>query len=133
MPRSSKAKGSEEQSQGEARKNRPSLACHLLSSFAHHSNAYHEEISLPLSSLLVPANALRKAKAPGPGQRRRERQGPAKAKAKPNRPQAVGPAIGANVATPVSNIKTLKDFKVELHLFSVPGGEQGSWVNLTHR
>ncbi|HCN79115.1 MAG TPA: heme-binding protein [Verrucomicrobiales bacterium] len=54
----------------------------------------------------------------------------ASAKKKVNRPQAVGPAIGANVATPVSNIKTLKDFKVEL-IYSVPGGEQGSWVNLT--
>ncbi|RFC43104.1 MAG: Glucose/arabinose dehydrogenase, beta-propeller fold [Verrucomicrobia bacterium] len=52
------------------------------------------------------------------------------AKAKPKRPAAVGPAIGANVATPVSNIKTLPDFKVEL-IYSVPGGEQGSWVNLT--
>lgn len=51
-------------------------------------------------------------------------------KAKPKRPAAVGPAIGANVATPVSNIKTLPDFKVEL-IYSVPGGEQGSWVNLT--
>lgn len=50
-------------------------------------------------------------------------------KDKPRRPDAVGPAIGANVATPVSNIKTLPDFKVEL-LYSVPGGEQGSWVNL---
>ena len=54
----------------------------------------------------------------------------ASAKKKVNRPQAVGPAIGANVATPVSNIKTLPDFKVEL-IYSVPGGEQGSWVNLT--
>lgn len=54
----------------------------------------------------------------------------AKGKAKPKRPDAVGPAIGANVATPVSNIKTLPDFKVEL-IYSVPGGEQGSWVNLT--
>lgn len=53
----------------------------------------------------------------------------AKAKARPARPQAVGPAIGANVATPVSNIKALKDFQVEL-LYSVPGGEQGSWVAL---
>lgn len=53
----------------------------------------------------------------------------ANAKAKPARPQAVGPAIGANVATPVTNIKTLPDFKVEL-LYSVPGGDQGSWVNL---
>lgn len=53
----------------------------------------------------------------------------AKGKDKPKRPDAVGPAIGANVATPISNIKTLPDFKVEL-LYSVPGGEQGSWVNL---
>ena len=33
------------------------------------------------------------------------------------------------MATPVSNIKTLKDFQVEL-LYSVPGSEQGSWVAL---
>ncbi|HEY1083294.1 MAG TPA: family 16 glycoside hydrolase, partial [Prosthecobacter sp.] len=45
------------------------------------------------------------------------------------RPAAVGPAIGENVATPVARIKAPKDFKVEL-LYSVPGGEQGSWVAL---
>jgi putative heme-binding domain-containing protein len=54
----------------------------------------------------------------------------AKAKGKPARSQSVGPAIGANVATPVSNIRALKDFKVEL-LYSVPGAEQGSWINIT--
>lgn len=53
----------------------------------------------------------------------------AKAKGKPKRPQAVGPAIGENKATPISRIKVAKDFKVEL-LYSVPGVEQGSWVNL---
>ena len=52
-----------------------------------------------------------------------------KAKAKGNRPQAVGPAIGENKATPISRIKVAKDFKVEL-LYSVPGVEQGSWVNM---
>lgn len=50
-------------------------------------------------------------------------------KPKPNRPAAVGPAIGENKATPISRIKAAKGFKVEL-LYSVPGGEQGSWVNL---
>ena len=40
-----------------------------------------------------------------------------------------GLAIGENKATPVSRIKAAKDFQVEL-LYSVPGGEQGSWVNL---
>jgi putative heme-binding domain-containing protein len=54
----------------------------------------------------------------------------AKAKDKPARSQSVGLAIGANVATPVSNIRAMKDFKVEL-LYSVPGAEQGSWINLT--
>ena len=45
------------------------------------------------------------------------------------RPQTVGPAIGENKATPVSRIKVPKDFRVEL-IYSVPGVEQGSWVNL---
>lgn len=57
-------------------------------------------------------------------------RGGGKTKADAKRPQAVGPAIGANVATPVSNIRALPGFKVEL-LYSVPGGDQGSWVNLT--
>jgi putative heme-binding domain-containing protein len=67
----------------------------------------------------VPAKGGAKAKGKAKG----------KGEAKPKRPDAVGPAIGANVATPISNIKTLPDFKVEL-LYSVPGGDQGSWVNL---
>lgn len=50
-------------------------------------------------------------------------------KARPGRPQAVGPAIGANKATPVDRIKAAKGFQVEL-LYSVPGQDQGSWVNL---
>ncbi len=75
--------------------------------------------SLLLSALALPCSLMAQdAKAKGKG------------KAKAKRPDAVGPAIGANVATPVSNIKTLPDFKVEL-IYSVPGGEQGSWVNLT--
>ncbi len=41
----------------------------------------------------------------------------------------VNRAVGENKATPPERIKALKDFKVEL-LYSVPGGEQGSWVNL---
>jgi putative heme-binding domain-containing protein len=38
-------------------------------------------------------------------------------------------AVGENKATPPGRIKAMKDFQVEL-LYSVPGGEQGSWVNL---
>jgi putative heme-binding domain-containing protein len=41
----------------------------------------------------------------------------------------VGPAINENKATPLSRIKAPEGFKVEL-LYSVPGVEQGSWVNL---
>ncbi|GEP42931.1 family 16 glycoside hydrolase [Brevifollis gellanilyticus] len=70
------------------------------------------------------------APAPSPAPDPAKDKAAERAKKKAARPQAVGPAIGANVATPVSNIKTLKDFKVEL-IYSVPGGEQGSWVNLT--
>jgi putative heme-binding domain-containing protein len=52
-----------------------------------------------------------------------------KPKPKSKRPASVGPAIGGNKATPVNRIKAAKGFKVEL-LYSVPGQDQGSWVNL---
>ncbi|MBP8257227.1 MAG: c-type cytochrome [Opitutaceae bacterium] len=42
---------------------------------------------------------------------------------------SVGPAINENKATPISRIKAAKDFQVEL-IYSVPGEEQGSWINL---
>ncbi|CAN5728583.1 hypothetical protein BH11VER1_BH11VER1_27360 [soil metagenome] len=74
------------------------------------------------------AKAPAKPAAPAPVETPKKAQAD-KAKQKPKKPDTVGPAIGANVATPVSNIKVLKDFKVEL-LYSVPGGDQGSWVNL---
>lgn len=55
---------------------------------------------------------------------------PAKAQQpQPKRPAVVGPSIKGNKATPIDRIKTLKDFQVEL-LYSVPGTDQGSWVNL---
>ena len=52
-----------------------------------------------------------------------------KKKARPRRPQQVGPAINENKATPVDRIRALPGFKVEL-VYSVPGVQQGSWVNL---
>ena len=53
----------------------------------------------------------------------------AKPKARKPRPTSVGPAIGGNKATPIDRIKAAKGFEVEL-LYSVPGQDQGSWVNL---
>ena len=50
------------------------------------------------------------------------------AKSKKKRAQ-VGPAIGENKATPIANITKPEGFNVEL-IYSVPGIEQGSWVNL---
>ena len=52
-----------------------------------------------------------------------------KAKSKPKQPAAVGPSIGGNKATPIDRITVAAGFKAEL-LYSVPGTEQGSWVNL---
>ncbi|MBC8356935.1 MAG: c-type cytochrome [Planctomycetes bacterium] len=52
-----------------------------------------------------------------------------KTKKRPTRPNVVGPAIGGNKATPIDRINVAKGFQVEL-LYSVPGAEQGSWVNL---
>ncbi|MGY8770690.1 MAG: c-type cytochrome [Pirellulales bacterium] len=48
---------------------------------------------------------------------------------KKKKQSVVGPAIGGNKATPINRIKAAKGFKVEL-LYSVPGQDQGSWVNL---
>lgn len=44
-------------------------------------------------------------------------------------PQPVSPASGGNQATPIDRITAAPGFQVEL-LYSVPGEEQGSWVNL---
>ena len=52
-----------------------------------------------------------------------------KKKAAPAAPAVVGPAIGENKATPISRLKVAPGFAVEL-IYSVPGVEQGSWVNL---
>lgn len=52
-----------------------------------------------------------------------------KAESAPPRKAQVGPAVGANVATPVSRISAPEGFQVEL-LYSVPGVEEGSWVAL---
>ena len=52
-----------------------------------------------------------------------------KPKPKPKRSAVVGPAIGGNKATPIDRITAAKGFQVEL-LYSVPGQDQGSWVNL---
>jgi hypothetical protein len=56
-------------------------------------------------------------------------KGKGKEKAASPREGQVGPAIGENVATPVSRIKAPEGFQVEL-LYSVPGVELGSWVAL---
>ncbi len=97
-----------------------------------------EKSAIPSDAQIIEAKTPAKGKgkgkaqppaaAPAPAPAKGDAKGKAAAK-KAKRPDAVGPAIGANVATPVTNIKTLPDFKVEM-LYSVPGGEQGSWVNL---
>jgi len=56
-------------------------------------------------------------------------QPPAAQKARAKKQQSVGPAIGGNKATPIDRITAADGFQVEL-LYSVPGIEQGSWVNL---
>lgn len=48
---------------------------------------------------------------------------------KAKRPTSVGPAIGENTATPIDRLTVAEGFHVEL-LYSVPGEDQGSWVNL---
>ncbi len=62
-------------------------------------------------------------------QKKAPQKKPARQKKKPARRTTVGPAVGGNKATPIDRITAAKGFQVEL-LYSVPGQEQGSWVNL---
>lgn len=82
-----------------------------------------------LSSLLaaVLAGALVGAEAPSAAKKGKAKK--AESEAQKGRQQEVGPRIGENKATPVERIKVPEGFKVEL-IYSVPGGPQGSWVNL---
>ena len=77
---------------------------------------------------ILPAAESNPPPSPAPAQPVAQAGADKKPKPTP-RKAAVGEAIGENTATPISRIKAAKDFKVEL-LYSVPGGEQGSWVNL---
>ncbi|MEQ1840661.1 MAG: DUF1080 domain-containing protein [Verrucomicrobiales bacterium] len=82
--------------------------------------------------ILPPApKAKGKAKeAPkAPAKEKGKEKGRDKPKAASRSEGQVGPAIGENVATPVSRIKAPEGFKIEL-LYSVPGVELGSWVAL---
>ncbi len=65
-------------------------------------------------------------KAEAPNQESPKQAAP---RTRPARQTGVGPVINENKATPIDRIKVPKDFRVEL-LYSVPGDEQGSWVNL---
>ncbi|MBL9114391.1 MAG: DUF1080 domain-containing protein [Verrucomicrobiaceae bacterium] len=74
-----------------------------------------------------------KGKGKGKGNPKKAAAAPAEPKDKEKgkaRPAAVGPAVGENKATPISRIRAPKGFQVEL-IYSVPGVDQGSWVNLT--
>jgi putative heme-binding domain-containing protein len=80
------------------------------------------EASSPSLQATVKPTASEKSSAPVAAAQERQRPRPA-------RPSQVGPAINENKATPIDRIKVAKDFQVEL-IYSVPGIEQGSWVNL---
>ncbi len=91
------------------------------------ANSREKLEEVPVESKEEKKQAGVRGKANAREQADRKQDRPAgKAKA---RQDAVGPAIGENIATPVERIKAAKDFRVEL-LYSVPGGDQGSWVNL---
>ncbi|MAS94063.1 MAG: heme-binding protein [Verrucomicrobiales bacterium] len=77
------------------------------------------------------AKAQPKAKAKEMPKGAQKGKANAKAKPKRKRPTEVGPAVGENKATPVDRIKVPEGFQVEL-LYSVPGGDQGSWVALAN-
>ncbi len=85
---------------------------------------------LPFEQGKIPSDAQLVQK-PAPASRPKAAAVPAApAPARPAK-RNTGAAIGENKATPVGRIKAPEGFKVEL-LYSVPGGDQGSWVSLCH-
>lgn len=86
-----------------------------------------QEIMKPAPRPAAKAKGKGKAKAMPKG-KGAAAKAKAPAKAKPKTAE-VGPAIGENTATPVDRVKVPEGFKTEL-LYSVPGGDQGSWVAL---
>ena len=82
---------------------------------------------------IMPPAPKAKGKGKGKAKEAPKAAAPAKEKGKEKaasrREGQVGPAIGENVATPVSRIKAPEGFQIEL-LYSVPGAELGSWVAL---
>ncbi|MEX2579799.1 MAG: family 16 glycoside hydrolase [Verrucomicrobiales bacterium] len=85
----------------------------------------------PFSEADVPSDAQQIEKPKPAGKGKGKGKAEAKAKPRPKRPAEVGPQVGENKATPVDRIKVPEGFEVEL-LYSVPGGDQGSWVALCH-
>ncbi len=86
---------------------------------------------LPLvaSLALVSAAFAAETAEPKAPKKGKAKAGAAAENARPARAEAVGPVVGENKATPISRLKVANGFKVEL-IYSVPGGSQGSWVNL---
>ncbi|MGE0757110.1 MAG: sorbosone dehydrogenase family protein, partial [Pirellulaceae bacterium] len=87
-------------------------------------------LSLGLLSSIEPGAgpfAVR-AQAPAKAARNAAKKAGTKGAAK-GRPATVGPAVRENKATPIDRIKVPAGFQVEL-VYSVPGSDQGSWVNL---
>ena len=80
------------------------------------------------TALQQTANVPQAASSDAPKKQSVKKQANAKKRKQKNR-KTVGPAIGGNTATPIDRITAAPGFKVEL-LYSVPGVDQGSWVNL---
>lgn len=94
---------------------------------------FHRSSLLLLSALCISLSLNNAIQASEP-QQAASKPAAAKKTQPPKKPPAkkkaqVGPAIKGNTATPIDRITVAKGFKVDL-MYSVPGVEQGSWVNL---
>ncbi len=81
-----------------------------------------------MKNLLIALSLILLPSLGGLAQQSSKEKREARAKRAP-RPQAVGPRVNENQATPVDRISAAEGFEVEL-IYSVPGETQGSWVNL---
>ncbi|QEF97498.1 Cytochrome c [Stieleria maiorica] len=98
----------------------------FLRSFPPHASRFKGRC---IAAILLSACCVVMSAPDGLAQNGATKAKPRKQPAKRARQTSVGPAVGGNTATPIDRIKAAEGFEVEL-LYSVPGDQQGSWVNL---
>lgn len=100
----------------------------MFTTYRHRLPAFLLSLAIASFSLCDSSQASESQQAASKSGKTKQSEPAKKPPAKKKQAQ-VGPAVKGNKATPINRITVAKGFKVDL-MYSVPGVEQGSWVNL---